>query len=111
MDPADSLKPIASMWQWQRRGLCRTRNPDLFFHPDHERGAERQRRDERAQQVCYACPVRQECLAHAISCREPYGVWGGTTETERRTPGDPPTDVRITRIITQSTGEGPGHAN
>jgi hypothetical protein len=27
--------------------------------------------------------VRAECAAHALAAREPYGVWGGFTETER----------------------------
>jgi len=33
--------------------------------------------------VCQSCPVRAECAAHALAAREPYGVWGGFTETER----------------------------
>lgn len=31
-----------------------------------------------------ACPVQKECLAHALDVGEEHGVWGGTTETERR---------------------------
>jgi WhiB family redox-sensing transcriptional regulator len=27
--------------------------------------------------------VRAECAAHALAAREPYGVWGGFTESER----------------------------
>ncbi|HEX2419554.1 MAG TPA: WhiB family transcriptional regulator, partial [Micromonosporaceae bacterium] len=26
---------------------------------------------------------RAECAAHALAVREPYGVWGGFSETER----------------------------
>jgi WhiB family transcriptional regulator, redox-sensing transcriptional regulator len=33
--------------------------------------------------MCRSCPVRPECAAHALTAREPYGVWGGLTETER----------------------------
>lgn len=33
---------------------------------------------------CTACPVRTECLDHALEQREMHGVWGGTTERERR---------------------------
>jgi WhiB family redox-sensing transcriptional regulator len=29
------------------------------------------------------CPVRAQCAAHALTVREPYGVWGGLTEDER----------------------------
>jgi transcription factor WhiB len=31
-----------------------------------------------------ACPVQSECLAFALDVSEEHGVWGGTTETERR---------------------------
>jgi WhiB family redox-sensing transcriptional regulator len=27
--------------------------------------------------------VIDECLRQALATREPYGVWGGTTESER----------------------------
>lgn len=36
-----------------------------------------------AQKVCQQCPVVAECLAYALE-HEDYGVWGGTTENERR---------------------------
>ena len=41
------------------------------------------RREAAAKVVCSGCPVRPECAAHALSTREPYGVWGGFTESER----------------------------
>lgn len=31
-----------------------------------------------------ACPVRDECLAYALEHNEKFGVWGGTSERERR---------------------------
>ncbi|MEW2426249.1 WhiB family transcriptional regulator [Streptomyces sp. NPDC017943] len=34
--------------------------------------------------VCSRCPVRTECLAHALDHRISHGVWGGMTERERR---------------------------
>ena len=40
-------------------------------------------RDEQAKQVCMTCPVLQQCRAHALKVREPYGVWGGFSESER----------------------------
>lgn len=38
----------------------------------------------RAKAVCQVCPVVGECRAYALQIREPYGIWGGLTETERR---------------------------
>lgn len=75
--------PVADIWDWQRNGSCRGRDSAQFFHPDGERGASRGRREAAAKSVCRACPVRAECAAHALNAREPYGVWGGFTETER----------------------------
>jgi WhiB family redox-sensing transcriptional regulator len=75
--------PIADMWDWQRLGACRGRDSAQFFHPDGERGASRSRREAKAKSVCFSCPVRAECAAHALAVREPYGVWGGFTEGER----------------------------
>lgn len=75
--------PIVDLWDWQRLGSCRGRDSAQFFHPDGERGSSRLRRESGAKSVCRACPVRAECAAHALSVREPYGVWGGFSESER----------------------------
>lgn len=34
--------------------------------------------------TCDACPVRQECLDHALANRTLTGVWAGTTSVDRR---------------------------
>jgi WhiB family transcriptional regulator, redox-sensing transcriptional regulator len=61
---------------WRQRARCRDENPDSLF----VQGA--QQRDVR--EVCKACPVRTECLAHALDNRIRFGVWGGMTERERK---------------------------
>lgn len=33
--------------------------------------------------ICRTCPVRLACLDHAISTREPDGIWGGLTPASR----------------------------
>ena len=75
--------PVADLWEWQMDGSCRTADPRLFFHPEGERGPARRDRDAAAKAVCGGCPVLQECRRHALTVREPYGVWGGLTEDER----------------------------
>ncbi len=75
--------PNADLWDWQLRGACRGSNPELFFHPEGERGASRRNRDATAKAICLRCPVIAQCAAHALAVREPYGVWGGLTEDER----------------------------
>ncbi|MET9606814.1 WhiB family transcriptional regulator [Streptomyces sp. NPDC006512] len=71
-------------WDWQSRAACRGLGSGPFFHPAGERGEERDERDEAAKRVCAGCPVRAACLDHALRTREPFGVWGGLTEEERR---------------------------
>ena len=75
--------PNADVWDWQLRGACRGEDPNLFFHPEGERGPSRRNRDTAAKAICERCPVLQECADHALRVREPYGVWGGLTEDDR----------------------------
>lgn len=75
--------PVADLWDWQVRGACRELSPTMFFHPEGERGAARRARAARAKEICASCPVLQQCRAHALTVREPYGIWGGMTEEER----------------------------
>lgn len=71
-------------WQWQQHGACGGLDESHFFHPDNERGNQRERREAAAKRVCRGCPVVVQCREHALSVGEPYGVWGGLGEGERR---------------------------
>ncbi|MGA5215215.1 WhiB family transcriptional regulator [Streptomyces cinereoruber] len=61
---------------WASSGLCRAGSADDLF----VEGAAQ----NRAKALCAECPVRAECLAHALDERIEHGVWGGMTERERR---------------------------
>ena len=63
--------------EWQERGLCQQTDPELFFL---DKGAT----DRLAKQVCAACEVKPECLAYALETDQRFGIWGGTSEKERR---------------------------
>ena len=65
------------------RGACRGADCNLFFHPEGERGPARVAREAAAKAVCARCPVVDPCRAHALATREPYGVWGGMSESDR----------------------------
>ena len=75
--------PQLEVWEWQQQGACRGSDTELFFHPEGERGPRRANRETAAKAVCSACPVLLACREHALSVREPYGVWGGLSEHER----------------------------
>src|ERR1700759_5846246 len=75
--------PNADIWDWQMHGLCRGVDSSVFFHPDGERGRARAQREMRAKEMCRSCPVMAQCRAHALDVGEPYGIWGGLSETER----------------------------
>lgn len=62
---------------WQGAARCLEVDPEIFFP---ERGGS----SKAARTVCNDCPVRIECLRYALSNREQFGIWGGTSERERR---------------------------
>lgn len=62
---------------WRQRGACQGLDPSIFF-PESEEDA------DEAKCICADCSVRIACLEHALASREKDGVWGGTTDKERR---------------------------
>lgn len=62
---------------WQEQGLCAQVGWAAFF-PEKGEPA------EAAKRICAGCGVRAECLEYALTERIAEGVWGGTTERERR---------------------------
>lgn len=62
---------------WMAAGNCADKPPSLFF-PSDGVGV------EVAKRVCVDCPVRTQCLEYALENRIDHGVWGGTSERERR---------------------------
>jgi WhiB family redox-sensing transcriptional regulator len=70
---------------WWDLAACRGQDATPFFAPSYfERRDEKLAREARAKAICVRCPVRSDCLEHALSTRDPHGVWGGMNEAERR---------------------------
>jgi WhiB family redox-sensing transcriptional regulator len=63
--------------RWQDDAACTDLDPDWFFPERGESTAV-------AKEVCMGCPVREECLAYALANGITSGIWGGTTERQRR---------------------------
>ncbi len=75
--------PLIEVYEWQHSAACMGLDSSVFFSPSAERGAAKHLREQGAKAVCARCPVIDECREHALSVREPYGVWGGMTVEER----------------------------
>ena len=67
---------------WRTRSACRDSDPDVFFPIGSSGPAVEQ--IETARRICTACPVSDECLEFALATNQEAGIWGGTTEEERR---------------------------
>jgi len=70
------LSPV----DWQIEIKCAglpIRKSDAMFLPD--RGG-----SSKAARMCAGCAVRSECLEHALDNVEQLGIWGGSSERERR---------------------------
>jgi WhiB family redox-sensing transcriptional regulator len=67
---------------WTADALCAQGHPDAW-HPERDdpNGAANA---AVARRVCHRCPVRTECLAHALLNDEREGIWGGTTPNQRK---------------------------
>ena len=71
--------------EWRDRAKCRDMDANLFFPTEHGDLST-------AKAVCLGkdgspeCPVRGPCLEYALALSESdgAGIWGGTSERERR---------------------------
>ncbi|HVL06324.1 MAG TPA: WhiB family transcriptional regulator [Acidimicrobiales bacterium] len=67
---------------WRDEARCLGSDPDLFF-PLGSKGKPLEQA-EVAKGLCLGCQVRGLCLQYALETNQVTGVWGGTTEDERR---------------------------
>ena len=68
--------------EWRRTAACRDTDPDLFFPVGTTGPAIEQ--IENAKAVCRACDAQDLCLEYALATNQDSGIWGGTSEDERR---------------------------
>ena len=76
MSRGPNYKPSlpGSWWNLRR---CAGLPTSLFFPTQGEDS-------QQAIAVCNLCPVRAACLRYALDNGEQWGVWGGTSERQRR---------------------------
>lgn len=68
---------ILAWEEWMQRADCLDVDPDLFFPDKAGRSA-----GLAAKRICRGCPVRDDCLAHALKTHESAGIWGGLSYKE-----------------------------
>jgi WhiB family transcriptional regulator, redox-sensing transcriptional regulator len=74
--PAERLNP-AEHEPWMDQARCAETDPDAFF-------PEKGQSNRPAKQVCSGCEVSGECLSYALRHDIREGIWGGTSEQQRR---------------------------
>ena len=67
---------------WRANSACRDTDPDLFFPVGTTGPALDQIASAKA--VCDTCEAKAPCLEFALTTNQDSGVWGGTSEEERR---------------------------
>lgn len=67
---------------WRQAAACRNIEPELFF-PVGATGTAVNQIDA-AKRVCDQCGAAEPCLEFALATNQESGVWGGTSEEERR---------------------------
>lgn len=94
---------------WRDAAACRTEDPEIFFAS--ELTAEGKAAVRHAKVICWRCPSMHACGQWAIAERVPFGVFGGVSESDRRTilrrrgirlPSDDGTDEPKPRLTLQS---------
>ncbi|MCI6575023.1 MAG: WhiB family transcriptional regulator [Actinomycetaceae bacterium] len=67
----------ASDRSWMEDALCAQTDPDIFYP---EKGGS----TAPATSVCNNCLVRAQCLEYAIANDIRHGIWGGTSDNDRK---------------------------
>lgn len=68
---------------WRDSAACRDADPEIFFPEAGGTSGRRGSAAADAKLICARCPVRAECLGHAVAFPEKHGVWGALAERER----------------------------
>lgn len=63
---------------WRDQAACRGMDTNLFF-PERGHNA-----TDEVKAACASCPVAQQCLDYAMALGDRFGIWGGTSDKQRR---------------------------
>lgn len=74
------LEPLGD---WVADAACADMEPGIFF-PESPTKIGGQPNYGLPRRICRSCDVQRECLDYALRTRQTYGMWGGTTPTQRK---------------------------
>jgi len=96
-DETLTLEDFLKRPEWHQRAACRGVGVDQFIVG---RGGGQY---DAARELCAVCPVRTECLETALADPELQGMWGATSEVQRkamrRASGDVPARRASTMVV------------
>lgn len=76
---------MAKMWPaWHRDAKCLGTIDDTIFFGELKPESNGPTGIKAAKAFCNNCPVFTECLRHALTNREAWGIWASTTIKERQ---------------------------
>jgi WhiB family redox-sensing transcriptional regulator len=70
---------------WREGAACRGMDVNMFFP---EKGGQGTVTTKKAKAICASCPVQEHCLSFALEADERIGIYGGTSERQRRALSD-----------------------
>ena len=70
--------------RWRESASCTSVGDYFFFAPESETDHARYLREGIARGICEGCAARNHCCRYSLETAQPYGVWGGLTERERK---------------------------
>ncbi|PDQ35515.1 MAG: hypothetical protein B5766_05470 [Candidatus Lumbricidophila eiseniae] len=77
-EPAGTVIPMPKHRKdWRDYAACTDKPAEMFFPGKGQP-------TKPARQVCASCDVREQCLQWALENDEQFGIWGGTSQQERR---------------------------
>lgn len=82
---ADTLEDVLDNLTPGPKGEACTGKYQYFYDEDSAAPYERRRNEVVAKRICSICPIVVDCLEGSIQNQEKFGIWGGTTEKERKT--------------------------
>lgn len=69
---------------WQQDAHCAGVGNAYYFGDEEAQPTMSIKQVRKAAELCGICPVFTQCLTHALTQREEYGVWAGTSGRVRR---------------------------